>query len=159
MELKDLVNIDVDYELIMMAKMRSYAQLQNDGKLNIVSLVMHIEKVDEYTAVEICLSILKECSLSNPKLLEKHEYLENVKASYRRPMPYKIEQFYSRLEKKLERLEQEKFTFRDLEKWERYHTKESTLKRWLKKLQNWGYVELKKKDKLTGYQYKLRFKD
>jgi hypothetical protein len=158
MELKELINSEVAYELIMSAKMRHYAQLQEAGKLNIISLVMHIEKVDEYTAIESCLSILKECSKSNKELAASYEYLKNIKETYRRHLPRKIEGFYRRLERKLERLEKERFTFKNMLEWERHYTNESTLKRWVKKLQDWGYIELWKKDKLTGYQYKLRFK-
>ena len=156
--LKERVNAQIDLVLIVGALTRDYIELQKQGKLNIVDLVMYIEKVDEYTAIERCLSVLKMCMGSDKELQKSYDYLQKLKASYRRPLPRKLNAFYNRLEKQLSRLSKEWFVFKDLAKWERHYTKESTLKRWLKQLQNWGYIELLKKDKLTGYQYGLRFK-
>ncbi len=156
--LKSEVNAQIDLVLIVGAFTRDYMELQQQGKLNIVDLVMYIEKIDEYTAIERCMSVLKMCMAEDKKMQESYAYLQKLKLSYRRPLPRKVNAFYERLEKKLARLSKDIFVLKDLVKWERHYTKESTLKRWLKQLQNWGYIQLSKKDKLTGYQYKLRFK-
>ena len=149
--------MEVDVLTILTARLREYNQLQQEGKLNVVELVSHIENVDTYTAVERCLEVLKDLGKQHPKYKEQYERLDAMKRTHRPPMPWKMEQMYKRLENRLNRLGNDVFLFKELVEWERYYTSESTLKRWLKKLKNWGYVVLVKKDKLTGYQYKLRF--
>jgi hypothetical protein len=158
MELKNWINLELPVSVILTAKNREYNELQSKGKLNVVELLMHIEKVDAYTAAERCLAVLEELGERYPKYKDMYRRLEDLKNTLRPALPWKMEQMYRRLEKKLNRLEKEVFLFRELVEWEHYYTSESTLKRWLKKLQNWGYIALVKKDKLTGYQYKLRFK-
>ena len=157
--LKDMLNAKLDYGLLMGGLMADYNRLHELGKLNLVELVMYVEKLDEYSACERCLSIM-ERGISVDKSLEKeYLYLRHLQASYREPLPRKLDQFYHRLCNQLDRLSQEVFTLRELRKWEhRYRTPSSTVSRWLKRLQDLGYVELLKKDKLTGYQYRLRFK-
>ena len=159
MELKHWMSMEVDVSTILTARLREYNQLQKNGKLNVVDLVMHIENIDAYQAIERCLEVLKDLGEKYPVYKEKYERLHSLHQAHRPPMPWKMEQFYKRLEKKLLRLEKEKFFVREVVEWERYYTAESTVKRWLKRLQDWGYVMLVKKDKLTGYQYKLRFKN
>ena len=158
MNLKEVVNRNVDVSMVLGTLLNEMTDLQESGKLNVVDLVQYIKKTDEYSAIQDCIRSLGNVLDKHEGLEKRYKMLVNYVATYKHPLPYKLEQFYNRLENNLERYSQEKFVFQDLMKWERLYYRESTLKRHLKRLIDWGYVGLHKKDKRTGYQYKLRFK-
>ena len=155
--LKTRINVSIDYVVFIAALMSDYAKLHKMGKLNLVELVMYIEKLDEWESMERCLEVLEIASKNDKELKEKYLQLRQLQSSYRPVLSRKLEQFYNRLCNQLQRLNQEIFLLKEVYRWERgQRTSLSTVKRYLQKLRNLGYIVLQKKDKLTGYQYSLR---
>ena len=56
---RKLVNEHVPYELYVFATLRYYAELQKQGKFDLVEHVMRIEELSEQKAIEKCMKVLK----------------------------------------------------------------------------------------------------
>lgn len=65
-----LINEYLPYELLIFCKLREYAEMQADGKLDIINLLMFVEQVSEAEAFEQCIDLLKHASKERARIVE-----------------------------------------------------------------------------------------
>ena len=67
---RQLVNQYLTYEQFIWFSSRYYSQLQQEGKLDIVGLIEHVEGVTESEAIARCIGILYELQTRHAKVVE-----------------------------------------------------------------------------------------
>jgi len=61
---RELLNKHLPYEVYALATMRYYAQLQDLGAIDVVSIMMHIEAISEEEALQRCMNLLKDLQMT-----------------------------------------------------------------------------------------------
>ena len=72
---RQLINEHVPYELVAFATMRYYANLQALGLFDIVGNMMDIEGISEQQAIDKCMEILHNVSVTQAKFSKLYTYL------------------------------------------------------------------------------------
>lgn len=78
---RELVNTYLTYEQFIWYTSRYYSELQQEGNLDIVGLIMYVEGVSETEAIGRCIGILAELQKQHAKVIEVCRELLSVDPS------------------------------------------------------------------------------